>query len=150
MKSLSKNGTICILMIMLALNTMSAQDRDGAMQKMKSFKKIMLIEKLNMSEEQAISFFARYQKYEEGILFTQNELKQALNQLDDLQKAGKGDYDKAIQAVFDKDMAMRKSYIERMKGMKGILSERQYAQFILIEHRLLGNLQKLMKRRQKK
>lgn len=126
---------------------MRGQNDTPVLDKMKSFKKIMLIDKLKMNEEQATRFFARYQQYEEYIKEAQKELEKALIQLDELQKTGKQEYGKAIQHVFDKDLAMRKTIVDRMKAMKGILSEQQYAQYILIEHRLLDNLQKMVKQR---
>jgi hypothetical protein len=126
---------------------MRGQNDTPVLDKMKSFKKIMLIDKLKMNEEQATRFFARYQQYEEYIKESQKELEKALMQLDELQKSGKQEYGKAIQHVFDKDLAMRKTIVDRMKAMKGILSEQQYAQYILIEHRLLDNLQKMVKQR---
>ncbi|MFN5114401.1 MAG: hypothetical protein ACK5EE_09890 [Ignavibacteria bacterium] len=126
---------------------MRGQNDTPVLDKMKSFKKIMLIDKLKMNEDQATRFFARYQQYEVYIKESQKELEKALMQLDELQKSGKQEYGKAIQHVFDKDLAMRKTIVDRMKAMKGILSEQQYAQYILIEHRLLDNLQRMVKQR---
>jgi len=144
------SSCIAILVIFISLQSMKAQDEMPMLDKMKSFKKIMLIDKLKMNEEQATRFFVRYQQHEEYIKASHKELDQALVHLDELQKSGKHEYDKAIQQVFDKDLAIRKTIIDRMKAMKGILSEQQYAQYILIEHRLLDNLQKLVKQRQKR
>lgn len=143
------NISFCIVIfaVFFIVQPMRGQNDTPVLDKMKSFKKIMLIDKLKMNEEQATRFFARYQQYEEYIKESQKELEKALMQLDELQKSGKQEYGKAIQHVFDKDLAMRKTIVDRMKAMKGILSEQQYAQYILIEHRLLDNLQKMVKQR---
>ncbi|GDX64336.1 hypothetical protein LBMAG35_11740 [Chlorobiota bacterium] len=143
------NISLCIVIfaVFFIVQPMRGQNDTPVLDKMKSFKKIMLIDKLKMNEEQATRFFARYQQYEEYIKESQKELEKALMQLDELQKSGKQEYGKAIQHVFDKDLAMRKTIVDRMKAMKGILSEQQYAQYILIEHRLLDNLQKMVKQR---
>lgn len=143
------NILLCIVIfaVFFIVQPMRGQNDTPVLDKMKSFKKIMLIDKLKMNEEQATRFFARYQQYEEYIKESQKELEKALMQLDELQKSGKQEYGKAIQHVFDKDLAMRKTIVDRMKAMKGILSEQQYAQYILIEHRLLDNLQKMVKQR---
>ena len=143
------NISFCIVIfaVFFIVQPMRGQNDTPVLDKMKSFKKIMLIDKLKMNEEQATRFFARYQQYEEYIKEAQKELEKALIQLDELQKSGKQEYGKAIQHVFDKDIAMRKTIVDRMKAMKGILSEQQYAQYILIEHRLLDNLQKMVKQR---
>ncbi|MFN5095406.1 MAG: hypothetical protein ACK5ET_08230 [Ignavibacteria bacterium] len=143
------NILLCIVIfaVFFIVQPMRGQNDTPVLDKMKSFKKIMLIDKLKMNEDQATRFFARYQQYEEYIKESQKELEKALMQLDELQKSGKQEYGKAIQHVFDKDIAMRKTIVDRMKAMKGILSEQQYAQYILIEHRLLDNLQKMVKQR---
>jgi hypothetical protein len=143
------NISLCIVIfaVFFIVQPMRGQNDTPVLDKMKSFKKIMLIDKLKMNEEQATRFFARYQQYEEYIKESQKELEKALMQLDELQKSGKQEYGKAIQHVFDKDLAMRKTIVDKMKAMKGILSEQQYAQYILIEHRLLDNLQKMVKQR---
>jgi len=143
------NILLCIVIfaVFFIVQPMRGQNDTPVLDKMKSFKKIMLIDKLKMNEDQATRFFARYQQYEEYIKEAQKELEKALIQLDELQKTGKQEYGKAIQHVFDKDLAMRKTIVDRMKAMKGILSEQQYAQYILIEHRLLDNLQKMVKQR---
>ena len=143
------NISLCIVIfaVFFIVQPMRGQNDTPVLDKMKSFKKIMLIDKLKMNEEQATRFFARYQQYEEYIKEAQKELEKALIQLDELQKTGKQEYGKAIQHVFDKDLAMRKTIVDKMKAMKGILSEQQYAQYILIEHRLLDNLQKMVKQR---
>jgi len=143
------NISFCIVIfaVFFIVQPMRGQNDTPVLDKMKSFKKIILIDKLKMNEEQATRFFARYQQYEEYIKEAQKELEKALIQLDELQKTGKQEYGKAIQHVFDKDIAMRKTIVDRMKAMKGILSEQQYAQYILIEHRLLDNLQKMVKQR---
>lgn len=143
------NILLCIVIfaVFFIVQPMRGQNDTPVLDKMKSFKKIMLIDKLKMNEDQATRFFARYQQYEEYIKEAQKELEKALMQLDELQKSGKQEYGKAIQHVFDKDLAMRKTIVDRMKAMKGILSEQQYAQYILIEHRLLDNLQKMVKQR---
>lgn len=143
------NISLCIVIfaVFFIVQPMRGQNDTPVLDKMKSFKKIILIDKLKMNEEQATRFFARYQQYEEYIKESQKELEKALMQLDELQKSGKQEYGKAIQHVFDKDLAMRKTIVDRMKAMKGILSEQQYAQYILIEHRLLDNLQKMVKQR---
>ena len=143
------NISFCIVIfaVFFIVQPMRGQNDTPVLDKMKSFKKIILIDKLKMNEEQATRFFARYQQYEEYIKEAQKELEKALMQLDELQKSGKQEYGKAIQHVFDKDLAMRKTIVDKMKAMKGILSEQQYAQYILIEHRLLDNLQKMVKQR---
>jgi hypothetical protein len=143
------NILLCIVIfaVFFIVQPMRGQNDTPVLDKMKSFKKIMLIDKLKMNEDQATRFFARYQQYEVYIKESQKELEKALMQLDELQKSGKQEYGKAIQHVFDKDLAMRKTIVDRMKAMKGILSEQQYAQYILIEHRLLDNLQRMVKQR---
>ncbi|MFM7338936.1 MAG: hypothetical protein ACKO2H_02390 [Bacteroidota bacterium] len=58
---------VLVLFFFFSMQVLNAQDDFTMRDKMKSFKKIMLMEKLNMNEEQSIKFFARYQQQEEFI-----------------------------------------------------------------------------------
>ena len=108
------------------------------------------MEKLEMNEEQSIKFFARYNEQEAIIKKAKGELDQAVDMLEQNIDAGKGDSEKLMQSVFDKDLAVKKSFIDRIKSMKNVLSDKQYAKYVLIEYRLINDVKEAIKRRRKK
>ena len=134
----------------MAIFSLQAQDAEKMRERLKAYKKIMLMEKLEMNEEQSIKFFARYNEQEAIIKKAKGELDQAVDMLEQNIDAGKGDSEKLMQSVFDKDLAVKKSFIDRIKSMKNVLSDKQYAKYILIEYRLINDVKEAIKRRRKK
>lgn len=126
-----------------------AQDGEKMRDRLKAYKKIMLMEKLELNEEQSIKFFSRYNAQEESIKKAKVELNQAIDILEQTVNSGKGDVEKTMQLVFEKDMSMRKTVIDRIKSMKNVLSEKQYAKYVLIEYRLLDDVKKAIKKKRK-
>lgn len=138
------------LFLAMSIFSLEAQDGEKMRERLKAYKKIMLMEKLEMNEEQSIKFFARYNEQEELIKKAKGELDQAVEMLDQHIDSGKGNSEKAMQLVFEKDLALKKSIIDRIKAMKGVLSEKQYTRYVLVEYQLLDDIKKAIKKRRKK
>ena len=134
----------------LGTASLCSQNPEKMRERLKAYKKIMLMEKLNMSEEQSIKFFARYTEHEEFIKKAKIELDQSVDLLEQVMESGKAENEKAIQLVFEKDIALKKVIIERIKAMKNVLSEKQYGKYVLLEYRLLDKVIDAVKKRRKK
>ena len=141
-------GLLSLFMI-FSITSVRGQNPEKMRERLKAYKKIMLMEKLNMSEEQSIKFFSRYAEHEEFIKKAKIELDQAVDMLEQGVVSGKGDNEKAIQLVFEKDIALKKVIIERIKAMKNVLSQQQYWKYIVIEYKLLDDVKKAIKNRRK-
>ena len=150
MKMNCKCNWMIPLFLVMSIFSLQAQDGEKMRERLKVYKKIMLMEKLEMNEEQSIKFFARYNEQEELIKKAKEELDQAVEMLDQYFDSGKGNSEKAMQLVFEKDLALKKSIIDRIKAMKGVLSEKQYTKYVLIEYQLLDDIKKAIKKRRKK
>ncbi len=150
MKMNCKCNWMIPLFWVMAIFSLQAQDAEKMRERLKAYKKIMLMEKLEMNEEQSIKFFARYNEQEAIIKKAKGELDQAVDMLEQNIDAGKGDSEKLMQSVFDKDLAVKKSLIDRIKSMKNVLSDKQYAKYVLIEYRLINDVKEAIKRRRKK
>ncbi len=142
---------ICFVSLFMFLGTASlcSQNPEKMRERLKAYKKIMLMEKLNMSEEQSIKFFARYTEHEDFIKKAKIELDQSVDLLEQVMESGKAENEKAIQLVFEKDIALKKVIIERIKSMKNVLSEKQYGKYVVIEYKLLDDVRKAIKNRRK-
>lgn len=142
---------ICFVSLFMFLGTASlcSQNPEKMRERLKAYKKIMLMEKLNMSEEQSIKFFARYTEHEDFIKKAKIELDQSVDLLEQVMESGKAENEKAIQLVFEKDIALKKVIIERIKSMKNVLSEKQYGKYVVIEYKLLDDVKKAIKNRRK-
>jgi hypothetical protein len=135
--------------MVFSITTLHGQNPEKMRERLQVYKKIMLMEKLNMNEEQSIKFFSRYAEYEEFINKAKIELDQAVDMLEQGVDSGKGDNEKAIQLVFEKDIALKKVIIERIKAMKNVLSQQQYGKYVVIEYKLLDDVKKAIKNRRK-
>lgn len=146
-----KHCNVIVIVFCMCFNIvlLRGQNPEIMQERLKAYKKIMLMEKLSMNEEQSIKFFYRYAEHEGFILKAKVELDQAVNMLDQIVEIGKGDYGIAIQLVFEKDVALKKVIIERIKAMKSVLSEKQFGKYVVIEYKLLDDIKKAMKKRRK-
>ena len=149
MKKYYKLIGLLSLFMFFSITTLHGQNPEKMRERLKAYKKIMLMEKLNMNEEQSIKFFSRYAEHEEFIKKAKIELDQAVDMLEQGVESGKGDNEKAIQIVFEKDIALKKVIIERIKSMKSVLSEKQFGKYVVIEYKLLDDIKKAMKKRRK-
>lgn len=145
-----KSNWFLPLFLVMSIFSLEAQDGEKMRERLKAYKKIMLMEKLEMNEEQSIKFFARYNEQEELIKKAKGELDQAVEMLEQHIDSGKDNSEKAMQLVFEKDLALKKSIIDRIKAMKNVLSEKQYSKYVLIEYQLLDDVKKAIKNRRKK
>ena len=150
MKKYYKLIGILSLFMFFSITMLYGQNPEKMRERLKAYKKIMLMEKLNMNEEQSIKFFSRYAEHEEFIKKAKIELDQAVDMLEQGVVLGKAENDKAIQLVFEKDIALKKVIIERIKAMKNVLSEKQYGKYVLLEYRLLDKVKDAVKKRRKK
>ena len=130
-------------------SSLSGQNPEKMRERLKTYKKIMLMEKLSMNEEQSIKFFSRYAEHEELIKQAKGELDQAVEMLEQVVESGKTDNEKAMQLVFEKDIALKKVIVERIKAMKNVLSEKQYGKYVVIEYKLIDDVKKAIKKRRK-
>lgn len=145
-----KNIWLLPLFMIISIFSLQAQNGEKMKERLKAYKKIMLMEKLEMNEEQSIKFFARYNEQEAFIKKAKGELDQAVEMLELNVDAGKGDSEKLMQTVFEKDHALKKSIIDRIKSMKNMLTDKQYAKYVLIEYRLIDDVKKAIKKRKNK
>lgn len=149
MKKYYKLVGLLSLFMFFSITSVRGQNSEKMRERLKAYKKIMLMEKLNMNEEQSIKFFSRYAEHEEFIKKAKNEMDQAVDKLEQGVESGEGDNEKAIQLVFEKDIVLKKVIIERIKAMKNVLSESQYGKYIVIEYKLLDDVKKAIKNRRK-
>ena len=149
MKKYYKLIGLLSLFMFFSITSLHGQNPEKMRERLKTYKKIMLMEKLNLNEEQSIKFFYRYAEHEGFILKAKVELDEAIDMLDQGVESGKGDNEKAIQLVFEKDIALKKVIIERIKSMKSVLSEKQFGKYVVIEYKLLDDIKKAMKKRRK-
>ena len=74
MKKYYKLIGLLSLFMFFSITSLHGQNPEKMRERLKTYKKIMLMEKLNLNEEQSIKFFSRYAEHEGFILKAKVEL----------------------------------------------------------------------------
>ena len=148
---MNKKCSLILIALLLVFNHIAFAQQDGEIkEKVGTLKKIKLIEKLQLSEDVSIKFFARYYEHERKIDEVRSSVKQAVKELDIAIKEGKsGDYSSKIETLFKKESQLHSLMIEKVKSMKSLLTDEQYARFVIFEHKFLADLKKEITKRKK-
>jgi len=143
--------TLALVLIFLMIENVVAQDQlplyGPAAERIAQYKKLRLIEVVQMNEETSVRFFARYNKHEENIRSIWRERN---NLIDQLQKLSKSNSNDAAMENIIKDIGMSEEKVleERTKfieELREILSIKQLSQFIVFERNFNKNLRELMR-----
>jgi len=142
---------IVLISILFMLLQGAAQDQlpmqGPAAERIAQYKKIRLMEVVQMNEEASVRFFARYNKHEENIRDIGRERNDLIDRLQKLSKSNSNDA--ALENVIkDIGMSEEKLLEERtkfIKELKDILSLKQLSQFIVFERNFNKNLRELMR-----
>ncbi|MGA3286539.1 MAG: hypothetical protein ABSD46_03840 [Bacteroidota bacterium] len=142
---------LLLISIFFMITKIIAQDQlpmhGPAAERIAQYKKLRLMEVVQMNEEASIRFFARYDKHEENIRAIGRERNELIDQLQKLSKSNSNDA--AIENII-KDIGMSEEKVleERTKfieELRNILSLKQLSQFIVFERNFNKNLRELMR-----
>ncbi len=138
------------LLLMLAFSLVSAQEspplRGRAAERLEQWKKIRLMEKLQMSEEVSIRFFARYNKHMDELRTIGRERADLIDDLAGLAKK-KGNEVDIERALGDLGMLEEKVATTRsafLGELKSILTIHQIAAYVVFERDFNQNIREIM------
>ena len=136
---------IFIALIFSTFVTAQPQGRMRAFQKMEELKKIKLIETLQMDEETSIKFFSRRSAHIKKI-DELNELKdKQIEIIEDLLKDKKdGSLRKATEDYYQIIERIHKERQNFLNSVSDILTEEQFAKFIVFEERFRSQVNELL------
>jgi len=105
------------------------------MQRLEQFKKIRLMEVLQLGEQESIRFFSRYDKFQEELRGLERERSNIIDDLDSLVK--RDEKSEAYQKDFDEIVALGQRVADARtrfyKEVRGILTPRQVAKLIVFD-----------------
>ncbi len=150
MYKLTQRFFLCLL-LGVAISSGSAIAQDGAKmrEKVEQLKKVKLIEILDMNEDAAEKFFARYNVYENKVNDAFKEVQQAVGELNSRidRKAPDAEIKSQNDIVLQKQNALHAQVDEKLKAMRSLLTEEQYAKFIVFENKFTQKLREILQRR---
>ncbi len=136
---------ICSAVMLIAQPPFHARER------ISEFKKIKLLEILDLDEQTSEKFLAKYNSAEKIISEKLEKVQDAMLDLEYAlrKKSGKEEIAKNSQKVMDAQRDLLNTMVEQQKEIKGILNEEQFAKYLLFENRFKSELQRLLIERAK-
>jgi len=121
-------------------------------EKLEQFKKVRLIELLDMKEEQSVRFFARLNEHENT---KRGLMKEKMDLLDRVEKlirndADEQEFEKVFPDVAAANARMQQEDQKFFEGLKDILSAKQRGKFLLFERHFERELREAMREIQKR
>ena len=116
-----------------------------ALERVEQFKKIRLMEVLNLDEQNSIKFFARYNKYQEQLRDLRKKQVVALGEVQALRKskAADAEYDKTIDELVSLEHQINEAKSKYVDELKQVLTGKQLAEYLVFEMRFQQNLREL-------
>lgn len=148
--------TKAVVIALAGLSCAVAQDqpammRGPAAERIEQFKKVQLMEKLQMDEETSIRFFARYNSHQEELRELNRKRNELIDELQVLRRrnAGDADYRKVLdelRGLADPAVEIRQKYFD---DLAAILTPKQMAEYMIFERNFLQNLREIMRQMQR-
>lgn len=137
--------------LLLGLAAAAAQPLGGppgrASERIEQWRKIRLVEMLDMKEEVSVRFFARRNDHEKAKRELFKERDAALDRLERLIRVGApaAEFEKAFAELADVDARVAVGEKEFLNGLSDILTIDQRAKMVLFDRRFEGELREAMK-----
>ena len=125
---------------------------DRPHERIEQWKKVRLIEILDLKEDQSVRFFARLKEHDASRRELMKEKGEALDRLDRLvrNKASDADLEKAFPDVMAVDDRMREEQRKYFAGLADLLTPEQRAKLLLFERQFEKELREAMREAQRK
>jgi hypothetical protein len=144
-------STLAIAGIALAQPPQGPPD-SHSIERIERWKKLRLIELLNMSEDQSVRFFARMNEHETARRNLMKGKGEALDRLERLvrNRAEESEFEKVIPEVLAAEDQIRAEQRKFFTGLTDILSVEQRAKLLLFERQFERELREAMREAQRK
>ena len=128
-------------------NTQGPPMRGPAMERVEQWKKVRMMEVLKLDEETSIRFFNRYNKEQQDLREVQRRREELVRQLESLNRSNAGDKDlertlQDLQTLERKLTEIREGFL---KDVRGILTVKQIASYVVFETNFNRSLRDLMR-----
>jgi hypothetical protein len=147
---------LCALLVgcslMLAVQTVPAQEtatgstaNKKAKQQISQLKKLKLIEALDLDNATAEKFFLIYNSEQKKVDEARKVLDDAMQDLDKAKDAGNSDKIKQLnEQTLVKHEQFQKASSDLLRSVRGVLNEKQYAEYLVFESRFQDQLRKTL------
>jgi hypothetical protein len=118
-----------------------------ALERVEQFKKIRLMEVLNLDEQNSIKFFGRYNKYQGLLRDLRKKQAQALGRVQALRKsnAAESEYGKMVDELLALESQINEAKSKYVEELKPVLTSKQLVEYLVFEARFQQNLRDLVR-----
>lgn len=154
MKKSNRMIWLIIAFVFIGINAgeVFAQPGPKAIKRIQQVKKMKLLDELEIDDKQADKFIIKYTAWDDKIIAMKDQIDIARKELDlSIQKKeDKNELMKKANKFLETMTEMNKLIQEKNYDMRSVLTEEQYAKFLIFEDRFMHDLQKTMFRMMKK
>jgi len=135
-----------IIVGMLAINVSKSEPPFRAKERIEQLKKIKLLDLLELDEERSAKFLSKYNELDRKSEELKLEMEHETEVLELLIKsdASKEEISKQTTKVIDMQQKFHKSLNDKLKEIKPLLSEIEYAKFVVFESRFHDEVRKII------
>ncbi len=152
-----KHILIVFVLIAMCVGSLPAQPRGGPdpahLERIERFKRMRLVEMLDLNEEQSIRFFPRLNEYENTRREIKKQKDEILDKIDRLIRNSVSDqkeYEKLFVEVEAIDRKMGEEKLRFFNSLSDLLSIQQRAKLVLFERRFEAELRDAVREVQKR
>jgi hypothetical protein len=146
--SVLKKTSIVLLLLVISYGFAQSQPANKAKERISMMKKMKLMEILNLNEDEAEKFLAKYTVYEKKVDEQRMAVDKAADELSKALKkdASKDDIAKMTDNLMDNQVKLNEVYIDKLKAFKSVLDTKEYAKFLVFESKFMKELQGILLR----
>ncbi|MCX6135446.1 MAG: hypothetical protein NTU47_16700 [Ignavibacteriales bacterium] len=152
MNALVRKAAVMLLVCVAVTPYAAAQDKlpagqGRALERVEQFKKIRLMEVLNLDEQNSIKFFVRYNKHQELLRELRKKQVAALGQAQVLRKgkAADSDYGSMVEDLLSVESQINDAKSKYVDELKQVLTNKQLVEYLVFETRFQQNLRDLVR-----
>lgn len=150
-----KTFNIYLISFIFIFSILFAQPREGrsyrGMERIENFKKVKMIETLNLDEETGIKLVSRYNKHRERIQEIEKERGLLLDKLETQIKANvtESEYQKTLNEITELEKKISESRKKYLDELKEIFTNKQISEYLVFERNFTKDLRNMAKDIQK-
>ncbi len=120
--------------------------RGPGAERVEQFKKLRLMEILQLDEETSIKFFSRYNKHAESVREIRAKQMKLFQEIQSLRRSNASDaeYGKVLKELLRLEDQLNEAKKAYMDELSGVLTQKQLAEYVVFEVRFQQNLRELL------
>lgn len=147
-----RTSAVTLLLVSIMAGLVFAQPPEGmgnrrAMERLEHFKKIRMVEALDLDDETGVKLVSRYNKHRERMKDLESERKEVIGKLESLVggNAAEGEYQKCFTELNETEKKIADVRKRFMDDLKEVLTTKQIAQYLIFERDFMKDVRNAVK-----